>query len=572
MGMTANLLRAKWRTLRNYARSSEGGTGRVVAFVVLGLAFAIGIFFGAQWFLGKVFEIEPIGVVMLRRLLGLVLLFVFSILTFSNLIAAFSTLYLAEDLPLVIAAPIRPYSLYAARFVENSVTAAWMTLSFSLPFFFALGSVMHAGVGYYAALALVLASLAVLPTALALVIALLLGNLFSARRTRQVLVFLATAIFVVLFVLFRSLEPERFLNPDERAPMLEVLQTLQGSDPIWLPSTWALDALWPHLGHGVGVRTHPELLLALAGATGFFVAGWCFRGLHFRAFSHAQEGVDTRELLGGQRRAATGRSLDELARVRERRQGRHSLGKAIVAKDLRVFVRDTAQWTQMLLILALVVIYVVNFKYIRSVGDTGIITRTGLHFINLVLSGFVAVAVCVRFVFPAVSLEGRAFWMVLRSPNRVIDFLHSKWASSTVPLVVLVNVLVLVTNVWLGAGPLLTVTAALTVTPMTIGVSGLALGLGARYPRFRVDNAAKIATGFGGVLYMILGVLTLILVVSLAGVPTMAVVRYFEHGTVPGGARLAGTVVAALAAVVLPVLAGTWAVRWGARGLEQRGV
>jgi ABC-2 type transport system permease protein len=354
--------------------------------------------------------------------------------------------------------------------------------------------------------------------------------------------------------------------------MLEVLQTLQGTDPLWLPSTWALDALWPHLGHATGVRTHPELLLALAGAAGFFVAGWCFRAMHFRAFSHAQEGVDTRELLGGQRRAGTGRSLDELAAIRSRRAGRHSLGRAIVAKDLRVFVRDTAQWTQMLLILALIVIYVVNFKYIRSVGDTGIITRTGLHFINLVLSGFVAVAVCVRFVFPAVSLEGRAFWMVLRSPNRVLDFLRSKWVSSTVPLVVLVNLLVLLTNLWLGAGPLLTVTAALTVTPMTIGVAGLALGLGARYPRFRVDNAAKIATGFGGVLYMILGVLTLILVVGLAGVPTMAAVRWFEHGTVSGPLRMVGTVAAGLGAIIVPLAAGAYAVRLGARRLEERGV
>ena len=159
------------------------------------------------------------------------------------------------------------------------------------------------------------AALAVIPTALAVSIALVLGNLFSARRTRQVLIFLATAIFVVLFVLFRNLEPERFLNPDERAPMLEVLQTLQGTDPNWLPSTWALDALWPNLGHETGGRTHPIALLVTTGLAGFFGAGWCFRALHFRAFSRAQEGVDTRELLGGSRTGA-GRSLPELAALR----------------------------------------------------------------------------------------------------------------------------------------------------------------------------------------------------------------------------------------------------------------
>lgn len=572
MRQTIDLLRAKYRVLVNYGRSDEGGWKRVSVFLLLGLSFALGTYFGIEWFLSKVVEIEPIGVVMVRRLLGLVLLFVFTILAFSNLIAAFSTLYLAEDLPTVMVGPVGHYSLYAARFIENSMTSAWMVLSFSLPFFIAMGQVMHAQPGYYAALVAVLISLAVIPTSFAVLVALLLGNLFSARRTRQVLVFLATAIFVALFVLFRNLEPERFLNPSERAPMLEVLQTLQGSDPGWLPSTWALDALWPRLAGIEGGRTHPVVLLMSFSAAGFFVVGWCFRRFHFPAFSRAQEGLDTRELIDGSRHAGKGRSLDELVAEREKKGGRHGLGRAVVSKDVRVFVRDTAQWTQMLLILALIIIYVVNFKYIRTVGDSGIITRTGLHFVNLALSGFVAVAVCVRFAFPSVSLEGRAFWMVLRSPNRVRDFLRSKWISTAVPLVILINVLVLLTNVWLDSGLLLSLTAALTVTPMAIGVAGLALGLGASYPRFKIDNAAKIATGFGGLLYMILGVFTLIAVISAAALPTMSMVRWAEHGTFPGTGRLVGSILAAVAALLLPVAAGAYSVRVGARRLERRGI
>ena len=105
---------------------------------------------------------------------------------------------------------------------------------------------------------------------------------------------------------------------------------------------------------------------------------------------------------------------------------------------------------------------------------------------------------------------------------------------------------------------------------MTIGVTGLALGLGARYPRFKIDNAAKIATGFGGVLYMMFGVLTLILVISLSGLPTMTLVRWSEHGSLPGTGRLVSAVLAGLGTVLIPLVAGVLAVRSGARRLEER--
>lgn len=563
------LLRAKVRTILNYRRSTEGGHRRFVAFFVLGLLVWLGIGGAALWFCTKVVAIEPIGVVMLRRLLGLVLLFVLSILGVSNLIAAFSTFFLADDLPALVARPVPPYSLYAARWLENAVYASWMTVLFSAPFFVAVGISMRGPPAYFATLALVLPVLATVPTSLAVTFALVLGRLLSAQRTRQILMVLATIVFTILFVLFRRLEPERFVNPDERAPLLEVLGRIQGGEAPWLPSTWAADALWRHVSPVAESSGHPALVLVTAAAALFFVGGWTFRALFATAFSRAQEGVAR---TGAHERAGRGRSLERLVTAATARHGRGDPRAALARKDVRVFVRDTAQWTQMLLIGALVAIYVVNFSYIRTAGESGIISATGLHFINLSLGGFVAVAICVRFAFPAISLEGRAFWIVLRSPNRMIDLLRGKWWSLGVPLCTLAVVLVTVTSMWLGSGAVLTVIAALTIIPLVVGLSGLALGLGARFPRFKIDNAAKIATGFGGIVYMLSGLTILVIDVLLAVAPTLLVQRWIEHGWLPTPARMALSGVAAVLAVLLPIGAGAIAVRRGARHLEDAGL
>ena len=39
-----------------------------------------------------------------------------------------------------------------------------------------------------------------------------------------------------------------------------------------------------------------------------------------------------------------------------------------------------------------------------------------IAFLNLVLAGLVIASVSVRFVFPSISLEGRAFWIAKTTP------------------------------------------------------------------------------------------------------------------------------------------------------------
>ena len=199
-------------------------------------------------------------------------------------------------------------------------------------------------------------------------------------------------------------------------------------------------------------------------------------------------------------------------------------------------------------------------------------TQRGLHFTNLALSAFVAVAICVRFGFPAVSLEGRAFWLVLRSPIAISEFLHAKWRSMAWPLLILLNALVLFTNISLDSGWFLTLTAAIVCSFGTYGSLGLALGIGAQYPRFKIDNAAKIATGFGGLLYMGQGIALALTTTLLSIYPTLAVARWLDHGEVPNVYRAVIAVVLAVLTLGGPIWLARRALKKGATSLRKRGV
>jgi len=563
--MFLHIMAMRWRILFNSHRSHPRGWLRLLTVAALGAGFAAGIWWSSNWFFNQCLEFDPIGEVVIRRALGMTLLTIFSLLGFSSLIGAFSSLYLAEDLQLLVSRPIPSNTLYAARFVETGISAAWMIVPFSLPIFIAAGQVFGAGGAYYLKLAAVYLALAVLPTSFGVVMSLLLTSILSARRARHIFVFAGSLVLGVLLFVLRRLRPEQLMNPDEGAPLIEALQAMQGFDPPWLPSSWALDALWPHLGFAVQTRVHPVALLLAASTASFFIGAWVFRALHRRAYSKAQEGLQrSTEHTRSRRESPTP------ARHRDRRASLPtSLKSSLKTKDRLVFIRDTAQWSQMLILGAIVAIYLLNFKYIQVVTGTGLVSDIGLHFLNLALAGFVSVALAARFVFPAVSLEGPAIWLVRSSPNTMMAFLEAKAATWVLWLPVFANLLMVTTHVFLKTDPLLSVLSLVTITPLVVGVVWLGIGLGARHPKFRVDSAAAVATGLGGVLFMLTGAAVLVVTVLASTVPTVTVLRAVRRGHQPGPGVIAIAVACAVVAVAAPLITGRIAMRIGAKHLER---
>jgi len=126
----------------------------------------------------------------------------------------------------------------------------------------------------------------------------------------------------------------------------------------------------------------------------------------------------------------------------------------------------------------------------------------------------------VRFVFPAVSAEGAAFWLVRTAPVSMKAFLWSKFWTGLVPTLVLAEALTIVSNEFLGTDPFLKVMSAAAIFCMTFALVGLAAGMGARYPRFKAENVTQVAGSYGGVAYMILAVLFIVVEIALLAWPS----------------------------------------------------
>jgi ABC-2 type transport system permease protein len=173
----------------------------------------------------------------------------------------------------------------------------------------------------------------------------------------------------------------------------------------------------------------------------------------------------------------------------------------------------------LLLLIALVVVYLYNFRVLdldRIPYMSGVVKNL-YGFLNLAMAGFVMATVAVRFVFPGVSSEGAAFWIIRTSPVRLRDFLWSKFWTGLLPLLVLAETLTILGNRFLGVDPFLQAVTAVAVIFISFALVGLATALGARYPRFHAENINQVAGSYGGVSFMISAVFYIAAMIALLG-------------------------------------------------------
>jgi ABC-2 type transport system permease protein len=542
------VLTPKWRSvLARLQQEQSSAGGRVLLLALVALVFWAAVFGIASRVLSYFRGVEDIGNLMAGKVLGVILLAFLSILLISNIITALSTFFLAKDLDLLVAAPIGGTRLYLSKLAETVVHSSWMVALLALPIFTAYGIVYRGGPWYpVVALAAFLPYL-VIPAVIGTAITLVLVNVFPARRTRELLGLVATGTIVIAVAVLRFLRPEQLAQPEGFKNLVDYLAVLRTPTSPMLPSEWTAAMIMNWL-----LRVRDPWPIAklwcvapLAVALGALLHG----RLYHHGFSKAQEGAERKI-----RRPLRGPAAGVLSFLPPSK-------REFIFKDLRLFFRDNTQWSQLILLAVLLMVYLFNIKSLPLHSGERVPFRlvTLVSFLNLGLAGFVLSAVAARFIFPAISLEGRQMWLLRSSPLDPRALLWSKYWVGTVPLLVLALVITLFTNWMLHASMFMMGVALVTILFYTLAASALALSFGALYPQFGTENAAQIPTSFGGLIYMMssLSLLAGIIMVEAGPVTEQLRIERFSYPSAGATGQLVATgaivAVICIAATLIPL-------------------
>jgi len=494
MGQIITLLKPRIWSFKSALKSGSGKTRgfQILFFGLLGSLFWGFIFVLSYRILRYFKRVEGLGDLLAFKLLSMIMVTFFALLIFSSILTFLSKLYLSRDLPLVHSMPVASHKIFLARWIESTVDSSWMVIVYTLPVFIAYGLVFRVAPFYFLVFALAIVALAVIASGVSSLLVMLAVMTVPASRIRTIFVFLSITVFLILFLAFRLLRPERLVDPEAFASVLVYLKTLQAPSSPLLPSTWAYDGIQSALG-GMPLQALFHTALSWSGAVLLiFINIIVADAIYFRGLSKTQTG--SVRLFKFRPRGA-GLRVFMPGRIH-----------ALAVKEAKTFFRDQTQWSQLFLIAALMVIYIYNFKVLpleKSPIKTVYLQHL-LSFINMGLASFVLIAIAARFAYPAVGLEGEAFWMIKSAPVKIRTFLWIKFIIYFVPLLFLSEIITIATNLLLDVMPFMMALSTMTVCFIVPGVVSLGIGIGAAFADFNSENPAQTVTSFGGFLFMAL--------------------------------------------------------------------
>lgn len=468
-----------------------------------------------------------------------------AMLLFSAAILLYGNLYASPRSRCLLTLPTRAGAVYGHAFQEALWFSGWGFILLGSPLLVAHGVVRQSPWTYYALLLPLLVSFAAIPATLGAIVCMLAVAWLPRLRVHALGAGIALAAGALLWLGWSAASAPRAAVFSE-AWVEQAFARLRVTEQRLSPSHWLSSAL-------VDAAARPEAGPGrLADATRYLAvlaSNALALGLVARAVAERVLRLGISRLHGdapARRRRFRPWWIDGWIAAAGTRAARPL--RLLVVKDLRVFRRDVAQWSQAAIFLGLLALYAWNvrvFEYHHAYAAM-------IGFLNLAVVSLIFSTFTTRFVFPSISLEGRCFWILGLLPVGRDQIVWSKFVFSFAGGVVPCCALVALSDVRLGVAPWIVAIHLACCVALCAGLSGIAVGFGAMWPDLREPSPARLAAGFGGTLCLVVSSLVIIAAVLASAVPVHLRLAADERG---GPLRPWGGVDAAVAAGVCATLA-----------------
>ena len=498
----ALLLRTKLREVSNRIKQVSSDAPLKVA---LTGAFLLLIWYGLYLLFALVFEyfqqslMESIVTIPLMFHVFFIALMV--MLAFSNGILVYGSLFRRDESAFLMASPLIPSHVVLLKYLESILFSSWSLLLLGVPLMMAMARTFNEPWYFYPLFFAFFLSFVPIPAAMGLAGAAATARWFP-RNPRRLLLVLATVLVVVVSLWAWNLT--RTVHPDTADWLDRFFVRVKFLQSALLPSAWVSNGIEEALQDRPGVALGYLLVTLSNGLLLSIVVVKLSSRRFILAFDRAHSGS-----------GLPARSVGALARALERVMFWYLPGplRLIAGKDLRTFLRDPMQWSQLAILFGLLTLYLANLpRLYPTIGSER--WKFLMSFLNLSAVGFMLATFTTRFVFPLISLEGRQLWIVGLLPVPRRNILLAKFAfAMTITLAVSLGVTLLAMYM-LQMSWSWTLVHMLVAVSLCTGLCGAAVGFGAILPDFEQSNPSRIANGFGGTINLLLSMVLVVLVLG----------------------------------------------------------
>ncbi|MBM3254195.1 MAG: hypothetical protein FJZ16_08075 [Candidatus Omnitrophica bacterium] len=504
------ILKVKFNILNNKLHSIRKHSTFKILFVGFSsFIFLAGLFLFAYKLFAMLQAIQGVGIVLISRILFLFFFSLFCMLIFSNIIVAYSTMYGSEEVEFLFSMPLNYKGIFISRFIETLVLSSWTFVFLLVPFMSAYGIIKALPWYFYISLIFFFIPFLFISAVIGITLTIFLIRFIPRKYFKALFVnlFILVIIFVLLsFKLPRVIRPhnlEDIFMLGKFAPYFKLSQS-----PL-LPSWWIAQGILSFNFVGLKEAMFFWLLLLSTAivfvrfsiflANRYYYSGWVlfYKGAQKEKFDFVSFFINKLEFLW------------EFLKPEI---------KSLITKDIKIFWRDPIQWSQFTVFFGLLAVYFANIHNL-SYDILPAMWRNLVAFLNLGSTTLTLGSLCVRFVFPLFSLEGKRFWILGLAPLKLsVIILEKFWLWVIISLLITMPLIIL-SNTMLGVSGLIMGVSCYAVFLMCFSLVSISIGLGAIFPNFKEDNPASIVSGFGGTLAFVLTLFYVAFVVVLIAVP-----------------------------------------------------
>ncbi len=501
MRQVATVLRAKLRMARHeiagvrHQSKLKVGVISVSALLLWAGTFAV-FYAGFDWIIdfgGRTSMEFNFGELLMSRLLGVLSLSIFLMLVFSNVLVAFATLYRSREVVYLLQGPIRWDHFFYARFTECAAFSSWSIAFLGSPLILAYGLAMKVSPLFYPAAVLFFLPAIVVPACAGAALAMLLVRVFPLFKPAHMAAAGAGAVGLFFLYFRHALRGTRITDDTILPVFMEATGRVQS--PL-LPSHWVSQGILAAARADLGEGLFWFLCLLSTALAALLFCGWLANLVFYPGWSYlaGQDRQRVRPLNRG--------LLNFFARALRRVPNPH---RALSVKDVKLFWRDPTQWSQFVIFFGIIAVYFANMRHNPGAGEQAM-WRSWIACLNVGSLTLILATLTSRFVFPLVSLEGRRFWILGLAPLTFRQVVWQKFWMSVITTSLFTVGLAALSGHRLQLEPVYQWLTVYTVALANFGLAGLAVGLGALYPTFTEDNPARIVSGLGGTLNLLLSI------------------------------------------------------------------
>lgn len=506
MEMIITLFKNKIRSAYNNMNSVRGlELVKTAALGFAGFMLLVVMYIGFYKVLKYLEGVQLIGPILSWKLTGMLFLMMFAMIIVSSIIISMTTLYYSFDLKFLFSCPVSRRSVFMDKAMDTVIFSSWTIVVAVMPFVLALQIVKGLSAGFMLTYLLLMIPFVMLASAFGIFFSMLIMYAFPSSRTRDITWVLGSLSVAFVYIMFRFAEPEKLLNPDSMQVIAQYIQFLQAPTAPYLPSWWVTKAMMAFSSAKWKVFAEYSALLATSTAAIYGFMAWVCDFFYMKGFNGAQ---------GSPRfRGGRGKFLEQkiLARF-----PKYATFLSLYWKDRMMLLRDAKYWSQIILIIALIAVYLFSIKHLPM--DTPAV-KNFICFLNITTAGFVIAAIGLRFTFPAISMEGNSWWLMRSAPVRLSAIMREKLFISLPPATLIGIVLITVSNHMLEADMFVSVLSTVSILFVSVGITAMGIGFGGIFPDFRVENIHKLESSYGGFFYMVASMAYLGLIVACEAWP-----------------------------------------------------